>query len=287
MQSEESQIDPAGALVPNEPAKGDAIAETRTIPPGAGRQVPLWFLTLAAGLVVGALSWLVGQLTQGAFPVAIETPPEVAKMERGPDRSAIIAGLLRQAGRDAERSKAAAAYGLLGALLGVALGLIGGRSRGSVYSGWRCAVGGGLIAAVAGAGLAWVMAPLMYQYQDAAQFADPDFSSRFLLIHSLFHAGIGAGIGIAAGLALGWGLGDRASLARALIGGFFGALAGVFVFEMINTLASPLGHAETPLPEESLPRLAMYLGVAGGAAFLAGLAADARPRRSSPTSSAS
>ena len=176
---------------------------------------------------------------------------------------------------------------MLGGLLGLALGLIGGRSRGSIYSGWRGAMGGGLTTAVVGAGLAWVLAPLMFQLQDAAQSADHDFSSRFLLIHCLFHAGIGAGIGIAAGLALGWGSGDRASLARAPIGGFFGALAGVFLFEMINTLASPLGHAETPLPEESLPRLAMYLGVAGGAAFLAGLAADARPRRSRSTSLAS
>src|SRR5689334_18070758 len=148
MQSEETQTDLSGALVPNEPAQGEGMAEEKTIPPGAGRRFPLWLLTLAAGLVVGALSWLVGQLTQGAFPVAIETPPEVAKMERGPDRSAIIAGLLRQAGRDAERSKAAAAYGLLGALLGVALGLIGRRSRGSMRSGWRGAVGGGLTASV-------------------------------------------------------------------------------------------------------------------------------------------
>jgi hypothetical protein len=287
MQSEEPQTDLAGALVPNEPATGDRMAEAKTTPPGAVRRLPLWLLTLAAGLVAGSLSWLGGELTQNAFPVTIETPPEVAKMERGPDKSAIIAQLLRQAWRAAERNKAVAAYGLLGALLGVALGLIGGWSRGSAHSGWRGAVGGGLTAAVAGAGLSWVLAPLIYRLQDAAQSADPDFSSRFLLIHCLFHAGIGAGVGVAAGLALGWGLGDRASLGRALIGGFFGALAGVFLFEMINTLASPLGHAETPLPEERLTRLAMHLAVAGGAAFLAGLAAGARPRRSSSTSSAS
>jgi hypothetical protein len=287
MQSEEPQTDPAGALVPDEPAKSDRMAEETATPPGAVRQLPLWLLTLAAGLVVGSVSWLGGQLTQGAFPVAIETPPEVAKMAPGRDRSAIITALLRQAWRAAERSKVATAYGMLGALLGVALGLIGGRSRGPTRSGWRGALGGGLTGAAVGAGLWWVLAPLMYRLQDAAQIADPDFASRFLQIHCLFHAGIGAGVGVAAGLALGWGLGDRASLGRALIGGFFGALAGVFVFEMINTLASPLGHAETPLPEESLPRLAMYLGVAGGAAFLAGLAADARPRRSRSTPLAS
>jgi hypothetical protein len=286
MQSEEPQTDRAGSLVPNEPAKDDRMAGETATPAGAVRQLPLWLLTLAAGLVAGSLSWLGGQLTQGAFPVAIETPPEVAKMAPGPDRSAVIAQLLRQAWRAAERNKAATAYGLLGALLGVALGLIGVRSRGSAHSGWRGALGGGLIAAVVGAGLSWLLAPLMFRLQDAAQTADPDFSSKFLQIHCVYHACIGAGIGAAAGLALGWGLGDRASPGRAQIGGFFGALAGVFLFEIINTLASPLGHAETPLPEESLPRLAMHLGVAGGAAFLAGLAA-ARPHRSSSTPSAS
>src|SRR5262249_15228288 len=123
--------------------------------------------------------------------------------------------------------------------------------------------------------------------QADAQFANPDFSSSFLLIHSLFHAGFAAGVGVAAGLALGWGLGDRASLGGALIGGLFGALAGVFLFEMTNSLAYPSMHGETPLPEESLARLAMHLAVAGGTAFLAGMGAGARPRRSNSTSLAS
>ncbi len=287
MQSEEPQSDLAGALVPNEPAKGDRTAEEKENPPAAARPLPLWLLTLAAGLAAGALAWLGGQFTQGAFPAAIETPPEVARMERGPDRSAIIARLLRQAWRAAERNKAGAAYGSLGALLGAALGLIGGRSCAEPRSGRRGALAGGLAAAAVGAGLAWALAPLLYRLQDAAQSADPDFSARFLQLHCLFHAAIAAAVGLAAGLALAWGSGDRAHLIRAPIGGLLGALAGVFLFEMINTLASPLGHAETPLPEESLPRLAMYLAVAGGAAFLAGLAADARPRRSRLTPSAS
>jgi hypothetical protein len=250
--------------------------------------------------------------------------------------AAIVDRLLTESKRAAERNKTAAAYGLLGALLGVALGLVGGRSGGSAHSGWRGALGGGLTAAVAGAALSWGLIPFMYRLQAAAQIADPDFASRFLQIHCLFHAVFAAGIGFAAGLALGWGSGDRTSLGRALIGGLFGALAGVFLFEMINTMsyrsrdrpdlsvvaargsiwapggfslaggpdgpedeANPFARSprtrrkwddlasmrgETPLPEERLARLAMYLCVAGGAALLAGLAADTRPRRSSPTS---
>jgi hypothetical protein len=267
--------------------KGDTMPEENITPPGAGRQIPLSLLTLAAGLVAGSLSWLGGELTQHAFPPMIETPPEVAKMAPGREKSEILSPIWAEARRAAERSKTAAAYGLLGALLGAALCLIGGWSRGRAQSGWRGPVGGGLTAAVAGVALSWVLVPLMYRLQATAKSSDPDFAMRFLIIHCVIHAGIGAAIGVAAGLALGWGLGDRSSLGRALIGGFFGALAGVFLFETINSLAFPLLRAETPLPEASLARLAMYLGVAGGAAFLAGLAADARPRRSHTTSLAS
>ena len=266
---------------------GDSIPEETTTPSRAGRQVPLWLLTLAAGLVAGSLSWLGGELTQHAFPPTIDTPPDVAKMANGREKSALLSPLWAEAGRVAERSKTVAAYALLGALLGAALCLIGAWSRGSAHSGWRGPVGAGVTAALAGALLSWVLVPLMFRLQASAKASDPDFAMRFLMIHCVIHAGIGAAIGVAAGLALGWGLGDRASLVRALIGGFFGAVAGVLSFETINSLAFPLLRSEAPLPETSLARLSMYLGVAGGAAFLAGLAADARPRHSRSTSVAS
>jgi hypothetical protein len=267
--------------------EGDSAPKETTTPPGAARQIPLWALTLAAGLVAGSLSWLGGELTQNAFPVTIEEPPEVAKMKPGMEKSAILSPLWAEAQRAAERRKTAAAYGLLGALLGAALCLIGGRSRRWAQWGWRGTVGGGLTAAVAGVAPSWVLVPLMFRLQAAAKSSGPDFAMSFLMIHCVIHAGIGAAIGIAAGLALGWGLGDRSSLGRALIGGFLGAVAGVLLFETINSLAFPLLRAEKPLPEVSLARLAMYLAVAGSVGLLAGLAADARPRLSRSTSLAS
>jgi hypothetical protein len=169
----------------------------------------------------------------------------------------------------------------------VALGLVGGWYGGTAASRIRGALGGGLTAAFVGAALSRVLVPVMYRLQVAALTSDPDFSMKFLLSHCLLHAGLGAGMGIAAGTALGWGLGDKASLGRALAGGLLGALAGVFLFETINSLAFPFMKAEAPLPEESLARLAMYLCVAGGAALLAGLAAAARRRQSTATSLAS
>jgi hypothetical protein len=233
-------------------------------------------MTLAAGLVAGLLSWVGGEFTRNAFPVTIKEPPEAAKTRSAMEKAAILSPLWAEARRAADRKKTAVAYGLLGALLGAGLCLVGRWSGGLALSGWRGPVGCGLTAAVAGAALSWVLVPVMQRLQLAAKASDPDFAMSFLLIHCLTHAGIGAGIGIAAGLALGWGLGERASLGRVLFGGLFGAVAGVFLFEVINSLAFPLLRAETPLPEASLARLAMYLGVAGGAALLAGLATEAR-----------
>src|SRR5262249_35229734 len=157
--------------------KAGGMPEEKTTPPGAGRPVPLWLLTLAAGLVAGSLSWLGGEATQTAFPVVLETPPEVAGMGHGYGESGMLRELLGQARRVAERNKTVAAYGLLGALLGVALGLIGGWSGGSARSGWRGAAVGGLTAGVAGAVLSWVLVPLLYRLQvadAAAQYSHPD-----------------------------------------------------------------------------------------------------------------
>jgi hypothetical protein len=233
-------------------------------------------LTLAAGLVAGLLSWVGGEFTRDAFPVTIKEPPEVATMRSGMEKAAVLSPLWAAAQRAADRKKTAVAYGLLGALLGAGLCLVGRLSGGPAHRGWSGPVGCGLAAAVAGAALSWALVPVMHRLQLAAKASDPDFAMRFLQIHCLIHAGIAVGIGIAAGLALGWGLGDRASLGRVLLGGLFGAVAGVVLFEVINSLAFPMARAETPLPEASLARLAMYLGVAGGAALLAGLATEAR-----------
>jgi hypothetical protein len=272
--------------VPNQPPESVGTTVEKVTPTGAIPRIPLGLLTLAAGMLAGLLSWLGGEVTLTAFPpVAVKMGPEYAGVG-GYERAGVRAMLEGQAQRAADRKKTAAAYGLLGALLGVALGLTGGLSRGSLRSGMGSAVVGGLAAAVVGAVLAWVLVPAFYQLQESsqvAQYSHPDEPSRLFLIHFLIHAGITAGIGLAAGVGLGWGLGDRVSLGGALIGGLFGALAGTFLFETINSVAFPLMRAESLMPEDRIPRLAMHLGVAAGTAFLAGLAAAPRRHRSAST----
>jgi hypothetical protein len=287
MQDQGPQTNQRAEVAPSQPANSAAAPATTTARPGAGRPIPLWLLTLAAGLAAGSLSWLGAEATRSAFPVQVVMTPEVAKMPRGQEKSEQLRQLLGHSRRDAERKMTVVAYGLLGALLGVALGLTGGWFAGSPRSGLGGVVGGGLTATFVGAALSWVLVPVLLRLQiaeEAAQYSRPDAPSRYFLLHCLFHAGICAGLGIATGVALGWGLGDRGSLGRALIGGLFGALAGVFLFETINSVAFPLLPADSPLPAERIPRLVMHLGVAAGAAFLAGLAAGAQPRRSTPTS---
>jgi hypothetical protein len=289
MQGREPQTDPGAAFVPNQPVDVAKAPAGTSAPPGAGGRIPLWILTLVAGLLAGFVSWLGGELIQRAFPVTYEVPAEIARMS-GYEKSAKLSELEGEARRVAERKKTVATYGLLGALLGVALGLTGGWSRRSMRSGLGGAVAGGVIAMGAGAALSWVLVPVFYQLQhsaQAAQYAHPDATSGIFLIHFLIHAGICVGIGLASAVALGWGLGDWRSLGGVLIGGLFGAIAGGFLFETINSLAFPLMRADWLVPEESLPRLAMHLCVAGGTAVLAGLAVTSRRTRSSSAPSAS
>src|SRR5262249_24793089 len=159
-------------------------------------RIPLWLLTLAAGLVAGVLSWFGGEVTQNAFPVTFQIPPEVSRMG-GYQKTAMLSLLEGQARRAAERKKTTAAYGLLGALLGVALGLAGGLSRSSPRPKLSRAAVGGLVAGATGAALSWVLVPVFYQLQEAAQaaqYSQPDAPSGLYLIHFLVHGGICAGI---------------------------------------------------------------------------------------------
>jgi hypothetical protein len=247
-----------------------------------GGHVPLGLLTLIAGLVAGTLSWLGGEFSPTLFPVVIQIPPDVARLG-GYERSAAMSAVVGRAQRIAQRKQTAAAYGMLGAILGAALGGAGGLARGAPGAGLRAAVAGGATAAAVGAGLSLVLVPLFYTLKaaaEAAQYSHPDSPTGIYVIHFLTHGAIAAGVGAVCGAALGWGLRNRASLGRAFIGGLFGAVAGVFLFETINALVFPLVIADAPLSEERLPRLVMHLSVAAAAALLAGLAATERRRAS-------
>jgi hypothetical protein len=258
-----------------EPQSNSVSGSALSPPPSAapvaqGIRLPLWLLTVGAGLVAGLLAGQGGEAIDNAIPLKVELPPDFASMG-GYQKNAVSAMAQGKAMRIGEQKKAAAAYGLLGALLGLTLGLIGGLAVGSPRSGFVSAVIGITVGAAAGAGISFAAVPVFFRYQD------PEFGGFLGLF--LTHAAIFAGVGAAAGLALGYGLGDRPALGRALFGGLLGGLVGTFVFETVNSLAFPLMRTFEPIPSERLPRILVHLCIAVCAALIAGLAVGTLPRK--------
>jgi hypothetical protein len=240
----------------------DATESSGRITPGRTRRgMPLWFMTAAAGLVAGSLGGMLGEVVVSSMPLTIEYPSDYASMG-GYQKVAVQAMSTGKATRKLEQKKAATAYGLLAAILGISLGLIGGVASGSARSGVFGAVIGGAFGAAAAAGLSFLLVPLFFKFQD------PESG---LVVLFLTHAGIFAGIGVASGLALGCGLNNQPALGRALFGGLMGALIGTFAFEAVNSIAFPLEQTFEPMPVERLSRVLAHLCVGFFTAVVAGL----------------
>jgi hypothetical protein len=294
---------------PTPPAKADPPPAPPIPAAAAKRHAPLWLLTLGAGIVVAALSGIVGEATYNGFPVRIvdrngklvvqtsdkpavisfpvikQLPDNFDSMD-GYVRTGVRAMLTGQGERIAERYRASTMFGALGGLLGLGLGLIGRLACGGPRSAWIGAAVGGIGGVLAGVVLSWALVPLFFQLQDSAsqaEYKNPDAPSRLLLFLFLTHAGICAGVGAFAGLGLGLGLGDRKRVLVALIAGMFGGCVGAFAFDTVNSLLFPLMRTFTPIPDERVARLVAQLCVSVATAFIAGLAA-AEPRRGSTAS---
>jgi hypothetical protein len=170
---------------------------------------------------------------------------------------------------------AALAFGALGGALGLALGFAGGLARRSMRSALLAAFAGLILGAVAGAAMSVLMVPVFLRQ------VDPEGGP---LMPSVTLGGIWAVVGAVGGLALGLGLGGKGTVARALLGGFLGAIAGTALYMVINAFAFPLERGEEPIPDSSVARffihLTIALGTAAGAAILArGLSAKSRTPR--------
>jgi hypothetical protein len=228
---------------------------------GAGRPAPSWLLALAGGLVAGLAASFAAEATHGHFRVVHVNPPNWDKMGSY-DKQDYIVAEHRTKTPPAEAKNAAVAYGLLGGLLGVGLGLAGGLARRSVGAGLLAAAVGLVFGVGAGAGMSAVAIPRFYQ------FLTPE---NGVVVALLTHLAVFAAVGAAAGLAFGLGAGGRGSAVRGLLGGLVGGALGTVAFEVIFAVGMPLMRLEHPIPPERVPRLLIHLAVAllaaGGAAL--------------------
>jgi hypothetical protein len=171
-----------------------------------------------------------------------------------------------------ERREATLAFAILGASLGLALGLAGGRGRLRLAGGTV----GLLLGALAGAGVAWALLAIYYRTVNR----DVDD----LILPLVIHGGIWGAIGAVGGLAFGIGRGERRGVVPAILGGLLGALAATFIYDVVGGLAFPLAKTAEPLSESWATRLLARLLVACCAAVGVGLAV--RGARPNPTSTA-
>src|SRR3954451_23071364 len=116
-------------------------ADPTAIPtPAAGSSIPrppsparVWLLALAAGVIAGLASWLIGEAIHHRFapPTLVVTASSSGGFLSGPE-------VFRRdmAKRGAQLFEAGLTFGSLGAILGLALGLAGGAVRGSGRPGW-------------------------------------------------------------------------------------------------------------------------------------------------------
>jgi hypothetical protein len=242
-------------------------------------------IALLAGLAAGLVAWLGGEAVHGRF-----APPDEllhsANFARSPElaREQTIALI----------KNATLAFGLLGAVLGLVLGVAGGVGawlRGGPHPGFDGGVGAGsragphppfghplpggegfglraaaigLVAGgAAGAGLAQVLVPI------AA--GDLVSISESLVFAMLIHGGIWSAIGAAGGLAFGIGIGGRAAALPGAVGGLVGAVLGTIVYDLAGAVIAPLAETGAPLSAtwgtRLLARVAVCVLAALGAAW--------------------
>ena len=245
--------------VPGGPAaSGLAAAASQEVPRG-----PSLGLAVLAAVVAAAVSWELGEAGLFQFRPAIENLSMMGHAYRDTSARSREVAMLKGA---------SCLLGTLGALMGMGMGLVGGRSSRSPRQAIIGAGVGLLAGGLAGAAPPWIVIPA---YDRAEELTAGDLG-RSLLMHWALWTSLGA----AAGLALGIGIGDRKRILAALFGGAIGAVAGTVVYELAGSLVAPLAETGKPFAESSTARLmaALCIALSSSLGAILVLAPARRPR---------
>jgi hypothetical protein len=223
-----------------------------------------WLPAVVAGVVSGLIAWAGGEAADRALTVPIASEFVVSGSQQFAARASALT------------NKAMVSYGLLGALVGLGLGLIGGRARRSVRGMVVGSTVGAILGAATGALISWMLVPWFVRNERPME--------DDLLLPLLTHAGIWAGLGASGGLALGLGLGgSRGRILRAILGGLLGGVVGAVLYEVLGAVLFPLEQTAQPISNGVGSRLFGCLVVAIAIALIAVVASQPsnRVRRAS------
>jgi hypothetical protein len=248
-----------------------------------------WALALLVGLIGGGVGWAAGEALRPRFQtpdLSFLRSPEGRRLSRGEQ-----AATLERLKQVSYKQEATAAFGVLGAVVGLGLGLAGGLAARSMP---RAAIAGllGLVVAGGGAaGAAWGIIPPYYEMVSAhdpsdskdLQRAEMAGNTNDMIYPLIMRGAIFGALGVGAGLAFGLGVGGARRLGQGVLGGLLGGLLAAVVVEFVGSalgslIADTLGSdmfvvasPPFPIPEHlgsrGLTHLVAGLFVALGAAF--------------------
>jgi hypothetical protein len=261
-------IDPQSSpseAAPAEVAPNLAVDGEKAISQHDGR---LLALALAAGLIAGVASLLVGEVIlkgyQSDLVPGVDIHPNPETMRRW---------------RDARLYSATLTFATMGGFLGLAMGLAGGLAQRSLFRRAWAAIVGLVLGTAAAASLALVVVSSFFKRHDP--------HSTDLVLPLLTHGAIWSAVGAFGGLAFGLGLGGRGRWRASVLGGLVGAAAATLVYEIAGALAFASNKTDLPLSTSITTRGMAHLLVAILSAVGAVLAVRQSPEREASSSVAS
>jgi hypothetical protein len=224
--------------------------------PATTRVARVWFAALAAGVLAAALAW-------PAVEAAVRSiPTETEGVNVNGEEKAIVT-VLSSYRSDVKR--ATLAYGLQGAILGLALGLAGAAVRRSAGAAPVAALAGLIGGGIAGAGVSFGLFPIFFRHLDPI--------SGDLLLPLITHGAVWSAVGAAVGLAFGIGRGGGPGpIARAALGGLIAAALGAVACQLFGAFIFPQAKTDMPVAADPSARLVaivlICLSIAAGAASI-------------------
>jgi hypothetical protein len=211
------------------------------------REVWVWVAIPVVAVLAGAAAWYCGELTLDRF-----NPSDKASSQR------FDFSVLNKEMAWATSLNGAAAFAVLGGLLGLSLGLVGGLGRRSAAGAILGAAVGLFLGAAAGALPSFAIMPWHWKHR-----GDDEYRGQ-LVLPTLVHLGLWCSLGLTAGLAFGLGrYGPRPSrLFVTGAAGLIGAIIGTSLFELAGALLFPLDETVNPFSATWQTRLLARLSVA-------------------------